>query len=70
MKWETVRRRTRVRITTVSVWSSLIAFVVAGLIAILAMRLRSDFFEVYDTTECYITCAHSPGDAGGFYLSD
>lgn len=39
MKWETVRRRTRVRIMTVSVWSSLIAFVVAGLIAVLAMRL-------------------------------
>lgn len=55
---------------TVSVWSGLIAFVVAGLIAVLAMRLRSDFFVVYDTTERYITCARSPGDAGGFYLSD
>lgn len=70
MKWETVRRRTQVRIMNVSVWSSLIAFVVAGLIAVLAMRLRSDFLVVYDTTERYITCAHSPGNAGGFYLSD
>lgn len=70
MKWETVRKRTRVSIMTVSVWSSLIAFVVAGLIAALAMRLRSDFLVVYDTTERYITCARSPGNAGGFYLSD
>lgn len=59
MKWETVRRRTQVRIMNVSVWSSLIAFVVAGLIAALAMRLRSDFLVVYDATERYITCART-----------
>ena len=72
MKWETVRRRTRVRIMTVSVWSSLIAFVVAGLIAVLAMRLRSDFFVVYDTTERYITCARTAREMqeGSTYLTE
>lgn len=72
MKWETVRRRTRVRIMTVSVWSSLIAFVVAGLIAVLAMRLRSDFFVVYDTTERYITCARAAREMqeGSTYLTE
>lgn len=72
MKWETVRRRTRVRILTVSVWSSLIAFVVAGLIAVLAMRLRSDFLVVYDTTERYITCARTAREMqeGSTYLTE
>ena len=72
MKWETVRRRTRVRIITVSVWSSLIAFVVAGLIAVLAMRLRSDFLVVYDTTERYITCARTAREMqeGSTYLTE
>ena len=72
MKWETVRRRTRVRIMTVSVWSSLIAFVVAGLIAVLAMRLRSDFLVVYDTTERYITCARTAREMqeGSTYLTE
>lgn len=72
MKWETVRRRTRVRIMTVSVWSSLIAFVVAGLIAVLAMRLRSDFLVVHDTTERYITCARTAREMqeGSTYLTE
>lgn len=72
MKWETVRKRTRVRIMTVSVWSSLIAFVVAGLIAVLAMRLRSDFLVVYDTTERYITCARTAREMqeGSTYLTE
>lgn len=72
MKWEAVRRRTRVRIMTVSVWSSLIAFVVAGLIAVLAMRLRSDFLVVYDTTERYITCARTAREMqeGSTYLTE
>lgn len=71
MKWETVRRRTQVRIMNVSVWSSLIAFVVAGLIAVLAMRLRSDFLVVYDTTERYITCARTAREMqeGSTYLT-
>ena len=64
MKWETVRRRTRVRIMTVSVWSRLIA--------VLAMRLRSDFFVVYDTTERYITCARAAREMqeGSTYLTE
>ena len=72
MKWETVRKRTRVRIMTVSVWSSLIAFVIAGLIAMFAMRLRSDFLVVYDTTERYITCARTAREIqeGSIYLSE
>lgn len=72
MKWETVRKRTQVRIMNVSVWSSLIAFVVAGLIAVLAMRLRSDFLVVYDTTERYITCARTAREMqeGSTYLTE
>lgn len=72
MKWETVRKRTRVRIMTVSVWSSLIAFVIAGLIAMFAMRLRSDFLVVYDTTERYITCVRTAREIqeGSIYLSE
>ena len=56
----------------VSVWSSLIAFVVAGLIAVLAMRLRSDFLVVYDTTERYITCARTAREMqeGSTYLTE
>lgn len=72
MKWETVRKRTQVRIMNVSVWSSLIAFVVAGLIAVLAMRLRSDFLVVYDATERYITCARTAREMqeGSTYLTE
>ncbi len=59
MSWETIRKQTRIRIQYLSIGSGLIAFLIAGLVAVLTAQLRHEFLAIHATTERYITCVNA-----------
>lgn len=72
MKSETVRRRTRVRITAVSVLSSLLALVIAALVAILTVQMRNELLSLDAISEQHNTCVNAARQMqeGSTYLTE